>query len=645
MFRRTLSLLFLCQISHLACAKVELHVSPQGNDHAAGTLLEPLNTLSGARDRIRSLRTESPLTGPIEVVVHPGRYELKTTFTLNAEDSGTQQAPIVYRAAEGDVTITGGVVLQDWRPVQDVKVLAQLNPEIRDRVVEVNASASNASLDIHPRRLHEEMAPEHSELFLGNQRLPVARWPNEGWAKLKRVDARSWNNERTTSQVDGWALGFWENDWTAAFEPIAKAGSQWTLGLDDVKGNRALQENGRYKLCNILSELDQPGEWYLDISRERILYLPVSTVSNQVTLSILETVISIYDCKHLRFEGIRFEAGRAMVAEVVRGRDVSFENCQFANAGNVAVHLFNGNDHRLNRCEICTTGSSAIRIEAVDRERLTPSNHLIENCEIHDFAQHFMARRAGIALLGDGVKLVRNRIYDAPDIAIGIYGNDNLLEHNEVFHVCKETDDSGAIYLGYDPTHRGNQIRHNYIHDLGGYSKQGIIGIYLDDYASGTTVESNYLRNCIRGIAVGGGRDNQIINNVIQGGLAAIQIDARGSTWYRSHIHRHDSRIQTLCRSTLEAFPIYREKYPSLATMLEDEPELPKGNRIDSNLFDCPIGVDLQMPNPKIVEQWNNNRKPKSDFGSTSEVLAELGIQLKPTTYDNPTQSFYVSTE
>ena len=55
-------------------------------------------------------------------------------------------------------------------------------------------------------------------------------------------------------------------------------------------------------------------------------------------------------------------------------------------------------------------------------------------------------------------------------MAIHLHGNDHLVERNEIHDVCLETDDSGAIYLGQDPTYRGNRVRHNFIHDIGNYA-------------------------------------------------------------------------------------------------------------------------------------------------------------------------------
>jgi len=176
------------------------------------------------------------------------------------------------------------------------------------------------------------------------------------------------------------------------------------------------------------------------------------TLSAQPTVSIIETVLSLYDVEHVNFKGLRIEAARSMLVEVAGGANVRFRDCQFANAGNVAVHLFGGTEHALLGCEIISVGSSAIRIEAGDRTSLIPSNHLIEGCDIHDFCQLFWAGRPGIAIYGVGSHILGNRVHHGPDVAIGIHGNDHRIEQNEITDVCTETHDTGAICLAYDPT-------------------------------------------------------------------------------------------------------------------------------------------------------------------------------------------------
>jgi hypothetical protein len=94
-----------------------IHVSiATGNDTWSGLFSTwqggtsgPVKTLTGARDRLRAYRAEACLTlsEPIRVKVQGGEY---APLTLEAQDSGTSQAPIVFEAASSTrrPIVTGG---------------------------------------------------------------------------------------------------------------------------------------------------------------------------------------------------------------------------------------------------------------------------------------------------------------------------------------------------------------------------------------------------------------------------------------------------------------------------------------------------------------------------------------------------------
>ena len=106
-----------------------VHVAPWGDDNDLGTEGAPLATLEGARDAIRSFKNAAEIQGSLVVVIHAGTYTLDSTFELNAQDSGTEDAPIHYRSAEGSVVrITGGRALaaQDFVPVSNSAILDRL---------------------------------------------------------------------------------------------------------------------------------------------------------------------------------------------------------------------------------------------------------------------------------------------------------------------------------------------------------------------------------------------------------------------------------------------------------------------------------------------------------------------------------------
>ncbi len=68
-----------------------------------------------------------------------------------------------------------------------------------------------------------------------------------------------------------------------------------------------------------------------------------------------------------------------------------------------------------------------------------------------------------------------------------------------------ETGDCGAIYCGRDWTLHGTVIRGNLIHDIKGTDARYQNAVYLDDMASGITVEGNIFLRCNWGMLVGGG--------------------------------------------------------------------------------------------------------------------------------------------
>ena len=122
-------------------------IATTGDDANPGTRERPFATLQRARDEIRKLKQRGPLPkGGITVLVTGGRYNVTKTFTLGAEDSGTETAPIVYRAAEGEMpTFTGGLRLTGFQPVRDAAILNRLSEEARDKVVQVDLGAHGLS--------------------------------------------------------------------------------------------------------------------------------------------------------------------------------------------------------------------------------------------------------------------------------------------------------------------------------------------------------------------------------------------------------------------------------------------------------------------------------------------------------------------
>jgi len=108
---------------------------------------------------------------------------------------------------------------------------------------------------------------------------------------------------------------------------------------------------------------------------------------------------------------------------------------------------------------------------------------------------------------------------------------------------------------------------------------------------SSADIVGNVFWRAANGVFIGGGRDNLVANNIFVACDPAIAVDDRGVNWTKSSNQILRSRLKDVPYDE----PPYSERYPKLATILDDDPLLPRGNRIEKNILadtkgwlDCP---------------------------------------------------------
>ncbi len=632
-----LSLTHSCSIA--ISKDVELFVSTSGDDKADGLSSDtPLATLHEAQRKARSIRLQSEDGANVTVWIGAGIYELSETLEFTEEDSGDEKGEIVFQSMPGQsVTVRGGVSLTEDLLVKNPKWPVSLPKASRKHTLVFDLSTvCNDKHNSHARRaLHSEMQPAGLEVFTLDGRLHRAGWPNRGWATIEQLDrsGSTWKlplsapaNVEQTEQI--FAHGFWHSDWQDACEPIdlhRDSNGQWHAHLASVT-EQPVRQQSRYRIENWLSQLDSPGEWYFDTTNHLMYVWPEKNKktspsdhdtadptdpssknhSYELFVSCLDTVISAYDVNGLTLKGLTIECARSTAVEIAGGKDVSIEECTIRHTGNMGINIFCGDSHRVAHCVITGTGAGGIRVEGGDRDSLVPCQHVIEHNQIYDYAQLQLCYRPGVNVYGVGVQVENNAIFNAPHAAVQLHGSEHRVAFNDIHHVCTETADAGAIYIGHNPTFRGNFIHGNHIHDLGGFHETDVIGVYLDDFASETTVTNNVFERAIRGVAIGGGRDNRVENNVFIDCLAAVQIDSRGTTWAADYLRGEDSEFQRFTKE-IPADSYFAQRYPRALEALTDNPELPKGNRIERNLYNDVIGIDLQDQLDNSIVQVKDN--------------------------------------
>lgn len=648
-----------------AWAEVTIHVTPTANPQ---TTLADLKrnpdipvTLTQALAILKDPALRDAKGTPKEsIAIHlgAGTYRLDETLNIDAASSGSAEQPVsIEGPKDASAIISGGRAVNGFTPVTDPATLARLSATARPHVLQANL-ATQGITDYGQQFRHgfgASNAPTALEVTYRNQPMTLARWPDQGFAKIATTPdgekgfaftVQGANLQAWKDEPELLATGYWLQDWADATIPINAIDlASERITLTEPSPPYGIKAGQRVFIQNALAELDQPGEWYLDKTHGLLYFwppespkenesaviskpvIPVKTGkraesgefrdtaiqpqepnavipaqaglqpvqqnvrppareqqnlfpsnSIEVEVSLLKKLLVIGNASHIRIDNVTFQSARGDAITVRGGHHVSIANSVIRNIGNRAA-VISGQDNGLTDMLIENIGEGGVVLEGGDRQTLTPANLYVERSTIRRFARVSRAYQPAVWLTGVGNRAASNKISDAPHTAILFAGNDHLITGNEIFDVCTDTGDAGSIYTGRDWTARGTVISDNHIHDIPPNISWGITkSIYLDDQASGITVRGNLFERLAEAVFIGGGRDNLIEDNKFIDTATAIHLDARGEAAIDDSILR-----KRLAEVPYNKSP-YKERYPHLANILEDEPGAPKYNIARRNL-------------------------------------------------------------
>ncbi|XP_048252288.1 uncharacterized protein LOC124135249 isoform X2 [Haliotis rufescens] len=606
----------------------------------------PLKTLDKAKSKI----DESGIRGnTIYVELMKGYYDLPSTLHFTHK----YPAPVTFRAYnDQEVHVTGGkrIPASLFHKVTDNSILQMLPQQARGKVLQVHLSAAGIS-DYGKITRFGFYTTKISwlELFINGNPTRLARYPNEGYIDVSAVSSRytttfthgSSEDARWIHEKEPWAIGYWYWSWADDAVKIAKIDPhkhQITLATKNRYGLRLGHYNdahlqgysnqgGYFRVFNMLSELDQPGEFYLDRSTG-ILYVwpntPHGTLSDtDVIYASMATdcVKTDFEVNNLQFQGFTLEACRRYGFDLNHGHNIHFINMEIKNTGGYGIHC--SGDCRsvtVSRCEIHHT-CGGIAITGGDRKTLSTSGNVIEDNHIWQYARVGAVGNNAISPEGVGIAMRYNHIHDGQYTGIRWAGNDHLIEYNHVHHLCANSSDCGAIHAGRDWTMRGNVIRYNHIHHtLRYFPGAQVRGIMLDDEYSSVNIEHNVFCDNEVHANIGGGRDNLIRYNVFYNATAeAIQVDGRGLH------HSSEAELMQHLKAMPYTNPLWTSRYPKLANITN--PGEPRGNEISNNIFFNTHGIPSIYYSQAGIEKTEyfyvrNNHKSISptDFWSRDDA-------------------------
>ncbi len=588
-----------------------LYVAPDGSDANPGTKARPFATLERARDALRA----AGQPGGATVWVKGGTYTCLKGLVLEAQDSGTEGSPVVYRSwGDGPVRLQGGreIPAPAFQPVAG-EALNRIPQEARGKVLAADLKTLGITgFGALPAKYRG--AIPSPEVFFQDRPMTLARWPNEGWATIHNVIDRG-GQYSTHTMPDGkpdngtfeyadprparwnvakgvWLHGYWCHDWADEVLRVRSIDTEKKqISLAAAHGYGIGASHGwnkvprRYYALNLLEELDAPGEWYLDAEAGTLYFWPpAGLASARVVISLLnDPILTLKEASHVTLRGLTFECCQGDAVQISGGAGNLVAACVIRNTGKAAVGV-SGTNNGVKGCDITLTGAGGISLNGGDRAKITPAGNYADNNHVHHYARRARTYAPAIGLGGVGNRATHNLIHDCPHSGILYGGNEHLIEFNDIFNTCLETGDAGALYTGRDWSSQGNAIRHNFIHHNGGVGGWSM-GVYLDDCDSGDTIIGNVFYRVARAAFIGGGRNNVVDNNVFVDCKPAVHVDDRGTSRIQWNAGLKESwDLEAKLKALNYQSPPWSEKYPHLVNILQDQPALPLHNRVTRNV-------------------------------------------------------------
>jgi parallel beta-helix repeat protein len=342
--------------------------------------------------------------------------------------------------------------------------------------------------------------------------------------------------------------------------------------------------NQRFRMENLLEELDQPGEWCWDSSEGKLYFWPPNDTKTQseprtntdktriktnsilgssvfirgpdlesgyVVAPWLDSLVVLRQTANVTFSGLTFaetnggdnfhhegtEGVGAMFpmpgwkycgdAVLLDGaQDCSIENNRFVNIGGNAIYLKGpAARNRIVGNDIGNIGACGICLAGAEAKEAYPVFNEVTDNSIHHTGNLNMYSAAIFLGLSEGNVIGHNAIRHVPHHAINL-GNTgrshNIVEYNDIRDTCLETSDTGAINCWMEHDTR-NEPRQGHIIRYNLVIDSRERGIYLDNYTSNCFVFGNIIvRAPLYGLIVHGGKNNVMENNIVVGSEQAI---------------------------------------------------------------------------------------------------------------------------
>lgn len=526
------------------------YVSADSSGRGDGSKEKPFSSIESARNAIRNTTKNEPIT----VIIRGGEYYLSSSLEFTSADSGTDSAPVTYKAYDGEEVIIHGSVdipRSNISGVSDEAIISRLQNTVRDKVYEIKLP-SEVAKDIGNIFEAKIGSYDHShdfnmlDVFDNGELMPMSQWPN---SKFADVESMSYNaddphfnvvfGEEDATRFSKWASSIEDvvmSYYTKAgyehfFAPVESVSSKDRtvyLNKENVTNNPSYERmgpnaNARAVFMNLLEEIDMPGEYVVDRKNKKIyIYIEGGKPSSNMSVSLTnKPLIQFNGASNINLEGLTMGYCRSDAVSIVKNsKNIVIDGCRLCNAGTNGLYANSSTQITLKNSEVYNVGSNGVFLEKCgDRISLAESGIKIINNDIHNVGRLKKCATGGITTDNScGVEISKNRIHRIPHQGVWIANTPIVkVDRNEVYDAVRETMDAGALYVNGSVADWGCEFTNNFIHnvtnDLSG--RGSTHGTYADAQHHNVRMDNNIFYNVESGAAFqNGGSFGSISNNI-----------------------------------------------------------------------------------------------------------------------------------
>lgn len=294
----------------------EIYVSPDGDDNGKGTSSDPLRTVEGARNLVRTMNKN--MTGDIIVYLRGGTYTIADTIDFTSADSATNGYRIIYKAVEGETpVISGGIAVTGW--------------ELHDAEKNIYKASVPAGHNFRQLYVNGERAVRAQNAAPGQYLTTADVYPKnisaaeyeEGFIWIYKTDLPEGMSLESLKGTEIHEIISWTDN-VLRVKEATEDGDKIKLSLMDPEGklifNRPHPWVGYYTehntglypyyLANAYELIDVDGEWYLDRDTDTLYYKAaegVNMAEAEVIAPKVETLMNIEGTVDQKIEGLTIE--------------------------------------------------------------------------------------------------------------------------------------------------------------------------------------------------------------------------------------------------------------------------------------------------------------------------------------------------